>query len=220
MFRNWVLLGILASASSGMLLWAEEGGFTALFNGKSLDGWEQRSDAFRVVGVDGNAAIVAGDLKRDIANNEFLCTQHEYADFELRLEAKLEGEGQNAGVQFRSQRVSNHFEVSGYQCDAGVMDGKSIWGALYDESRRNKFLVHNVEASQKATRDGWNEILIRCQGDRIQIWVNGTQTVDYTEQDDSIPKSGKIALQIHGGKPALASYRNVQIKDLSPNTAK
>jgi hypothetical protein len=43
----------------------------------------------------------------------------------------------NGGVQFRSQRVPNHFEVSGYQADLG----EGYWGALYDESRRNKVLV-------------------------------------------------------------------------------
>jgi hypothetical protein len=220
MFRNWVLLAMLASASFGVLLFAEEGGFVSLFDGKSLDGWEQQQKVFRVDEGQSSAAIVAGSLESRIDHNEFLCTTKEFGDFELRLEAKLEGKGQNAGVQFRSQRKPNHFEVEGYQCDVGSMNGKSIWGALYDESRRNQFLVHDEAASAKAVKDGWNQIVIRCEGPHIQIWINGVKTTDYTETDSKIPRTGKIALQIHGGEPALASYRRVQIKELPMDAAK
>ena len=65
-------------------------------------------------------AIVAGTLKQPIPHNEFLCTTKEYANFDLCLKAKLVGDGDNAGIQFRSKRVPNHHEVSGYQCDMGT----------------------------------------------------------------------------------------------------
>jgi hypothetical protein len=44
--------------------------------------------------------------------------------------------------------------------------------------------------------------------------VNGIQTVDYTEADEGIARDGVIGLQIHGGAPAEASYRNIRIKKL------
>ena len=59
----------------------------------------------------------------------------------------------------------------------------------------------------------WNELVIRCQGNRIQIWLNGQQTVDYAERED-VAKTGIIGLQIHGGKPAEASYKNIRIQEL------
>ena len=59
----------------------------------------------------------------------------------------------------------------------------------------------------------WNEFVIRCEGNRIQIWLNGLQTVDFTEKED-VAKTGIIGLQIHGGKPAEASYRDIRIKEL------
>jgi hypothetical protein len=40
------------------------------------------------------------------------------------------------------------------------------------------------------------------------------QTVDYTEPDDKVARRGVIGLQIHGGEPAEAAYRNVRIKAL------
>lgn len=191
----------------------DEAGFIPLFDGKSLAGWEGNEKTFRVE----NGAIVAGSLAEAIPHNEFLCTAKEYGDFELRLEAKLEGKGENAGVQFRSKRVPDHHEVSGYQCDMGRAWDRSVWGALYDESRRNKMLAEpDAEISAKAARDAgeWNEFVIRCEGPTVQIWLNGVQTVDYGEKDGGIARAGVIGLQIHGGEPARASYRNIRIKPL------
>lgn len=191
---------------------AEDDGFTSLFDGKTLAGWEGKEDIFRVA----DGAITAGSLTDNVKQNEFLCTKQNYGDFELRLEAKLVGPGENAGIQFRSERIPNHHEVIGYQCDMGLAGGKSIWGALYDESRRKKFLATGDDEvlQKKVTADGFNEIVIRCEGPHIQLWVNGVPTVDYTEKEENIARTGKIALQIHGGKPAEASYRKIRIKEL------
>jgi hypothetical protein len=197
---------------------ADEAGFVALFDGKTLAGWEGNEKAFRVE----NGAIVAGSLTEAIPQNEFLCTTKEYGDFELRLQAKLEGKGENAGIQFRSKRVPNHHEVSGYQCDMGRAWDRSVWGALYDESRRNKMLAEpSEEAAKKAARGPgeWNDFAIRCEGPTVQIWLNGVQTVDYGEKDGGISRAGVIGLQIHGGEPAQASYRNIRIKTLGGSEA-
>jgi len=194
----------------------KEDGFVSLFDGKTLSGWEGNKNIFQVR----RGAIVAGSLEQPIDHNEFLCTTSEYSDFELRLEARLLGEGRNAGIQFRSERIPNHHEVKGFQCDIGEQGAKReklIWGALYDESRRRKFLVEpdTQKLRPLVKLDGWNSFVIRCQGARIQIWVNGLATVDYTEKEEGIAVSGIIGLQIHGGPPAEASYRKIRIKDLS-----
>lgn len=186
---------------------------TALFDGKTLAGWEGNAEIFRVR----DGAIVAGSASQRIAHNEFLATKKSYTNFDLRLEAQLVGEGKNAGVQFRSRRIPNHHEVKGYQCDMGQMQGKSIWGWLYDESRRRKFLAKAADskaAAAKFREQDWNKLRIRCEGPRIQIWVNDIPTVDYREPQADIPQSGIIALQIHGGPPAEASYRNIMIQEL------
>src|SRR5262245_30526265 len=106
---------IVLSIAAAVKAEETESGFRPLFNGKSLAGWEGDQSVFRVE----NGAVVAGSLKEKVAHNDFLCTQEQFGDFELRLEARLVGKGENAGVQFRSERVTNHFEVSGYQCDMG-----------------------------------------------------------------------------------------------------
>jgi hypothetical protein len=196
-----------------------EAGFVSIFDGKTLKGWEGNLKMFRVE----DGAIVAGTQKERIPNNEFLCTKQRYGDFELRLQAKLEGKGKNAGIQFRSERIPNHHEVIGFQADIGVMkDDELIWGALYDESRRRKFLVIGDQAElKKAVKpDGWNDFVIRCEGPRIQIKVNGYLAVDYVEKAADIADSGIIGVQIHSGEPAEASYRNIRINELKAGSAK
>ncbi len=57
--------------------------------------------------------------------------------------------------------------------------------------------------------------VIRCQGLHVQIWVNGHKTVDYTEPDKSIPQTGVIGLQIHGGHPGDLRYKGITLTPLS-----
>lgn len=184
--------------------------FGSLFDGKTFEGWEGNLEVFRI--DPGQKAIVGGDLNKPVARNEFLCTLKEYGDFELRLKFKVLGKGANAGVQIRSKRVPNHHEVSGYQADLG--DG--WWGCLYDESRRNKVLAGPPAAERKGLvrQDDWNEYLIRCEGPRVRLWINGRATVDFTESDPTIPRKGVIGLQIHGGPPSEAWYKDIAIREL------
>lgn len=205
---------VLSVAFCGLVLHADDSkdGFKPLFDGKTLTGWEGKLKWFRVE----DGAVVAGTLKEKIPNNEFLCTEKTYKNFELRLKAKLVGDGANAGIQFRTKRIPNHHEVSGYQCDMGLMGKDIIWGSLYDESRRKKFLVVGPQDKvQPAVKLGdWNDFVIRAEGPHIQIWVNGVQTVDFTEKDEGIDDSGIIGLQIHSGPASEASYKEIRIKEL------
>ncbi|MEM6366632.1 MAG: DUF1080 domain-containing protein [Planctomycetota bacterium] len=182
-----------------------------LFDGKTLGGWNGDPKWFRVE----NGSIVAGSLKEKIPHNQFLCTDKEYGDFELTVQAKLVGQGNNAGVQFRTKRIPNDTEVMGYQADIGFVEKGTCWGALYDESRRRRFLAESPEiALQAVKRRQWNELKVIARGKRIQIFLNGTQTVDFTETDTSIPVRGVIGLQVHSGPPLEAHYRNLRIREL------
>ncbi|HRX77458.1 MAG: DUF1080 domain-containing protein [Planctomycetaceae bacterium] len=207
-----VFVGVVCATLFGSAAMAVEEGFVSLFDGKTFAGWEGNMKVFRIE----EGAVVGGSQKESIPNNEFLCTEKEYGDFELRLKAKLVGPGDNAGIQFRSARIPDHHEVIGYQCDMGSAWGRKIWGALYDESRRRKVLAEDApDKVQKICKENdWNEFVIRCEGNHIQLWLNGVQTVDYTEQEE-VAKTGVIGLQIHGGKPAEASYKDIRIKDLT-----
>lgn len=186
----------------------QELGFQSLFDGKSFAGWHGNMDIFRI--EDGE--IVAGSLAEKVKQNEFLRSDKEYEDFELKLEFKLLGEKTNAGVQIRTAEIPNDHEVSGFQADLGT----GYWGCLYDESRRRKILAGPPKEVRDlpVRMDDWNTYRIRCQGPRIQLWINGVQTVDYTEADPQIPLKGIIALQIHGNLVNQVHYRNVRLREL------
>lgn len=191
---------------------AAHGGETkSLFDGKTLAGWEgDTKNTWRVE----DGAIVGGSLDEVVPRNEFLCTTARYGDFELKMKFKLQGDRDkaNAGVQFRTKRIPKHHEVSGYQADVG----QGYWGALYDESRRNRVLAApDKKLLDKIVRyDDWNDYVIRCEGPRIRLWLNGELTVDYTEKEDQIPRTGIIGLQIHGGARAKALYKDIRIEEL------
>lgn len=182
----------------------------SLFDGKTLDGWEGDEKTWRVE----DGAIVGGSLDTAVPRNEFLCTTKSYENFELKLKFKLLGDKDkaNAGVQFRTKRIPKHHEVSGYQADIG----QGYWGALYDESRRNKVLAgpSKEEAQKFAKLDDWNEYKIRCEGAWIRLWLNGTPTVNYIEKEEKIESSGIIGLQVHGGGKTKAMYKDITIEEL------
>jgi len=132
------------------------------------------------------------------------------------LKFKLEGtEGFiNAGVQFRSQRATDPaYEMIGYQADMG---GK-YYGVLYDESRRNKILAgpDSITSASIVKPGDWNDYEIRAEEKRIQLFLNGRQTVDYTETDLNLPQTGIIGLQIHEGGKAKVSYKDISIRKIN-----
>lgn len=180
----------------------------SIFDGKTFNGWEGKKEIFRIE----NGMVIGGFTDKPVPQNEFLCTTQRYRDFTLTLECRIEGKGANAGVQFRSERIANHHEMIGFQAD--MTEDGSYWGALYDESRRNKFLGRpDPELIKKIYKPGdWNEYKIVCWGSRIKIFLNGVLTVDYIEKDPSIPLEGVIGLQIHKGGPSRSFYRNIRLE--------
>jgi hypothetical protein len=188
-----------------------------LFDGKSLTGWEGETDkTWRVE----DGSIVGGSLDAVVPRNEFLCTTKSYGDFELKVKFKLLGDRKtaNAGVQIRTKRIPKHHEVIGYQADIG----QQYWGALYDESRRKKVLAGpDKEVLEKIVKhDDWNDYVIRCEGPRIRLWLNGTLTVDYSEKEEGIERTGIIGLQVHGGGKTKVYYKDITIEELSAKTDK
>jgi hypothetical protein len=183
------------------LLTAAHAAPVPLFDGKTLDGW---------------TGDTAKTWRVEDGCNEFLSAKKTYRNFDLTLKFKLTGtEGfVNSGVQFRSIRMEKPaHEMFGYQADIG---DPTWWGCLYDESRRKKVLAQSDMAAINKVlhRNDWNDYRIRCEGKRIQIWLNGIQTVDYTEAEKDIAEEGLIAVQIHGGAKAVVFFKDIAIEEL------
>lgn len=204
---------LLALSGLGQSTLADEQKTLILFDGKSFDGWEgDTAQTWRIE----QGAITAGSLEKIAPRNEFLATTREFENFDLSLKFRIVGDHNvNAGVQFRTRRIPNHHEVSGFQADIGP----AVDGNLYDESRRRRTLVTPTAELLKQAREavpesGWQTYRIRANGDHIQLWLNGVKTVDYLEMEEGIDRRGIIALQIHGGMKAIISYKDIQIQEL------
>jgi len=210
MRRGRVAGMVLVAAAMGMVERAAAAE-VPLFDGKSFAGWE--GDTRSVWRIE-QGEIVAGSLDRKQEKNDFLCTTKRYGNFDLRLKIRLAGTKGfvNSGIQFRSERIPNDHEVIGYQADFGA----GYDGALYDESRRRRMLATPAAAvAKQALRPGeWNDYRIRAEGPRIQLWLNGVQTVDYTEPEAGLPASGVIALQIHGDAVSEVRFKDIVIDEL------
>lgn len=184
----------------------------SLFDGKSLSGW--KGDTVSTWRVE-NGMIVGGSLEETVPNNEFLVTDRSYENFILTLKIKLIGDEGfiNSGVQFHSKRLTNpSYEMEGYQADWG----EGYWASLYDESRRNVTLIapDSAQVISWINKDDWNDYKLYAENGRIQIFINDHQTVDYTEEDKTIPQSGLIGLQIHGGGKAQVAFKDIFIEEL------
>lgn len=200
--------GFLAAASVAVAARtadAAEDGFAPLFNGKDLTGWEGDPFLWKV-----EEGMLIG-RSPGIAYNDFLTTTKEYADFVLRFQIHLLDNVGNSGVQIRSQRVRGSMEMIGYQADVGP----TWWGSLYDESRRRVTLAAPSEATIKRALkpDDWNDYEVQAIGKRVVLKLNGTVTVDYTEEDETLAQSGLIGLQVHSGPALEVRFREIRIQE-------
>jgi regulator of RNase E activity RraA len=224
-----ILLVIAASTWAADASPQEEGQWTSLFDGKTLNGWSIHSGVAKYRVEDG--AIVGTTVKG--SPNTFLCTDRKYGDFVLEFEVHLDPQ-LNSGVQIRSQiakkemafvftgrdgnprrRTAPPDRVYGYQVEIATEKAGSS-GSIYDEARRAFMLASTTSdpAARQAFKDGqWNKYRIECQGDRIRTWVNGVPCVDLR---DSMTGRGVIGLQVHGIGKSDAKYevrwRNIRIQ--------
>lgn len=204
-----MLLAALAAATHAQV---------ALFDGKTLEGWELKNgDEQWWTAADG--VIRGGSMERDVPRNTFVATKKTYKNFELRLKLRLiNGSGfVNSGVQIRSTFAPDSGEMAGYQVDAGT----GWWGKIYDEGRRNAVIAEPMDAVAiaKAAKDwDWNDYRILCEGPRIRSWINGVPAIDYTEKQSGIPFEGKIGFQAHAGGKFFVEFKDISIKEL-PDTA-
>ena len=186
---------------------------TALFDGKSLTGWKTANPTDANLWSVADSTIKCGDGVNKIPANTFLHTTKEYEDFEFRCLFRLTGDPQtgmiNSGIQYRS--FVKNGDMIGYQADIG--DG--YWGDIYDEHRRGKLAGGDLSTLRHVLhKDGWNSYIIRCKGNKHELYINGVKTSDYIEKDASIPRKGVIAVQIHSGGAAQIEFRDLTISAL------
>jgi uncharacterized protein (TIGR03067 family) len=223
-------LGLLIQTATA----APEPGFTSIFNGKNLTGWDGNPALWSV--KDG-AIVGQTSAANPIKNNTFLIwTNGQPGDFELRCSFKIEPLNDkgfaNSGIQYRSKVLDpKGWVVGGYQADMEA--GKTYTGILYEEKMRGILAtrgekvvldkdckkqvtgsVGNSDEIQAAIKQGdWNDYVIIAQGNHLQQFINGKQTVDVTDDCESKrAMNGVLALQLHAGQPMKVQFRDLRLK--------
>lgn len=193
----------ISFAANGFLTRVTNEPWRELFDGKSLDGWTARAKG-DVQAKDGEIQILSK------GQNLWLVHDEQFEDFELTVEAMMPDDAYNSGIGFRCVGAG---KPKGYQCEiAGPKSGMIyaigsgwVWPKGADENRRFQ------QMTKGAFKDGqWNKFRIRCEGNHIQIWLNGVQTADIR---DPRFRRGSVALQ-HHGKGGLHRFRNIRIREL------
>ena len=171
----------------------------ALFNGKDLRDWDGDPAVWSVQ----RGVILGSSDGRPLRENSFLVSRRKYGDFELRFEVKLRNG--NSGLQFRSERFGD-WGVRGYQVDFATGKG---WGNLHGEGLPGGLILDGwQDKAEFAVRSEWNRISLRCEGNRIRVWVNGVVVNDVLDPGATL---GVLALQLHRGEAMQVEFRNIRI---------
>jgi hypothetical protein len=211
----------------------DEPGFTPIFDGKSLEGWEGDPAYWR---VEGGALVGEITPATIVKSNTFVIWRGgRPKDFELKLEYRITPVG-NSGINYRSASVpdpitpGNRFALRGYQFD--LDGGRKYTGNNYEEKGRlfmalrgqvtrvvggrPPIVVASVgeEAQLVAIQtDDWNAVHLSVRGNTLMHFLNG-RLMSMTIDDDAAnrPADGLIGMQVHVGPPMKVEYRNIRLK--------
>ncbi len=224
---GWLLVaGFLAALSfSGSGVAAEaDAGFTPIFNGTSLEGWEGK-DFWTV--KDGAIVGTTTPEKPTNGNTFLIWRQGTLDDFELKIKYKIEGG--NSGIQYRSHDHGD-FVVGGYQADidstptySGINYEERGRGILAERGQRVTIAadgtkkveeIGNKDELQKLIKPGeWNDYHLIAKGPKLSHFINGTlmsETID--EQEGKRVEKGILALQLHAGPPMVVQFKDIHLK--------
>ena len=211
-----------------------EEGFTNLFNGKDLAGWDGDPKFWKAQ----DGAIWGQTTAENPAKtNTFIIWRGGIVDdFELRLSYRITGENSekwaNSGIQYRSKEMEKWL-VGGYQADLEAHKTNS--GILYEERGRGVLAkrgekvvieaggkinvagsVGNADEIQSAIKpDDWNDYIVIAKGNHLIHIINGRVTIDVVDdQADKRSMNGLLALQLHAGQPMTVQFKDIRLKPL------
>jgi hypothetical protein len=217
---NWLAVALALALSQQAGPGGVEPGFTALFNGKNLDGWVIKGPA-ETFKVENGAIVANGSASHLYYVGPF--RNHAFRDFELKVDVMTRA-GSNGGIYVLTEyedpavnvRASGRFPAKGFEIQVNNTHGDRVkTGSVYH--------VSDVFDESPAKDDEWFTQHIIVKGNTITVSVNGRQVVQWTQPADwdggregpgrKITGPGTIALQGHDPRSTVY-YKNVRIKPL------
>ena len=201
-------------------------GFSPMFNGKDLAGWQGLVENPIARGKMKPAELAAKQAEADkkVPLNwsvkdgciwfnglgENLCSIKEYGDFEMLVDWKISKKG-DSGIYLRGTPQVQIWDTS--RVDVGAQVGS---GGLYNNQKNpsKPLLVADNPVGD------WNTFRILMTGEKVSVWLNGTLVTDnvtlenYWDHNIPIFPKGPIELQAHGTD---LEFRDIYIRELSEN---
>ncbi len=229
-FIAWFVVCCFLGLGAPSLRGAE---FESIFDGRSLAGWKALDMSYWSV-RDG-AITGQSTVEHPCTSNQFLVWQGgKVADFELRLQFRVTGNGCNSGVQFRSVIRPDGLAV-GYQAD--IYQSGPYLGGVCDELHTRKgpeLLTANgrktvIDASGRRTATDlgavaalkpageWNDYRITAKGQHIILQINGVTCSELVDQEEGhFDLEGLLGLQLRSGEPMTVQFREIFLKRFPP----
>jgi hypothetical protein len=209
-------------------------GFTALFNGKNLDGWiaysrnpyevEALSDEERQAFLDSqwkNAiehwSVDNGELVND-GKGAYMTTPDEYRDFELLVDFKLIPKG-DSGIYLKATpqvQIWDTTEEAGYWRLGADKGSGGLWNNKPGTPGKDPIAHADKPIGE------WNSFRIKQVGARTWVWLNGKLVIDgsplqnYWKRDLPLRNRGPVQLQTHGNE---VRWRNIFIREIGTEEA-
>ncbi len=186
-------------------------GFVELYNGRDLTGWTTKGNW--IPQKDGSLLIQPRKNEKGWGRfDAYLWTKRKYKDFELHVECSYPAKG-NSGVYFRVDDRNNPVKTG---IEAQVYDSSKRKGRPNDHTLGG--IIPGIAPSKNMAKPPgqWNQMVIRCVGNRLQVKVNGEEVIDINLQKSSLKNrksEGYIGLQDHGF-PHSIRFRNIRIKEI------
>jgi hypothetical protein len=214
---------------------SDEPGFKAIFDGKTLDGWDGDPKYWR---VEGGALVGEITPETIIKSNTFIIWRGGAPkDFELKVDYRITDRG-NSGINYRSIVVpdpvtpANKFAMRGYQAD---IDGQNRYTGQNYEEKGRLFLALRGQMTRvvggrkpiilstigdpnelaKFITNDWNSFHLIVRGNMLMHTLNG-HVMSIVVDDDTQKRisEGLIGVQVHVGPPMKVEYRNFRLKEL------
>ena len=234
-----ILATLIVIGCSPVLLADQEAGkkgdgFEPIFDGKSLEGWEEmpslRQKAWSV--VDG-MIVGEGDKGRGYLTYS---KDKDLANFELKFLYRFPDKG-NSGVNIRARAdKTGRRKFEGYHADIGhVGIGGKVLGAwdFHTPGRREHRCfrgdslvigeddsptitpLKNAVTAKDINKGGWNQLHIIVKGNKFEFFLNGKPSAEFIEH---LPKakrlhSGMIQLQLHD-PGMIVHFKDIRLKIL------
>lgn len=201
------IVGLILAMSVGSFSLAQEVGYRALFDGKSLEGWEGAGQpAEKCWKVDERTIVCTGE------KGPWLRSKEQFGDFNLRLEYKLKAGG-NSGVYIRVPMDGNH-HGNGAGIEVQTLDDRA---GRYRDIKPYQYTGSLYAIAPATSHVGkevgeWNALEINCKGTKYHVIHNETLIVAadehaYPELAGRLTK-GFLGLQNHSEE---VWFRNIRV---------